>query len=110
VLDTGRRVVYAGDVAALHPVYATAPHDYSAYHGARNRVWLARRHLPIWLAPLYVLSFVLRTLPLLLRSRGRLAEAARGYRDGLRGSCGPRKPLRMNTLWRMTKSGRPPLI
>ena len=107
VLDTGRRVVYAGDVAALHPVYETAPHDYSAYHGARNRVWLARRHLPLPLAVPYVLGFVLRTLPLL---RGRFREAARGYRDGLRGPCGRRKPLRAGTLWRMTRAGRPPVI
>ena len=75
MLDTGKRVLYAGDIAATHPVYATAPHDYSAYHGARNRMWLARRHLPLPLAVLYVLSFALRTLPLLWRSR---AQAARG--------------------------------
>jgi GT2 family glycosyltransferase len=110
VLDTGKRVVYAGDIAAMHPVYRTAPHDYSAYHGARNRVWLARRHLPAPLGVLYVLGFVARTLPLLVRSRARIADAARGYRDGLRGPCGPRKPLRVKTLWRMTKAGRPPLI
>jgi GT2 family glycosyltransferase len=110
VMDTGRRVLYAGDIAALHPVYATAPHAYSAYHGARNRMWLARRHLPLPLAVLYVLGFVLRTLPLLARSRGRLREAARGYRDGLREPCGPRRPLRVKTLWRMTRAGRPPVI
>jgi GT2 family glycosyltransferase len=110
VLDTGKRVVYAGDIAAMHPVYKTAPHDYSAYHGARNRVWLARRHLPLPLGVLYVLGFVLRTLPLLVRSRARITGAARGYRDGLRGPCGPRKPLHVKTLWRMTRSGRPPLL
>ena len=43
-----------------------------------------------------------RTLPLLVRSRRGLREAARGYRAGLRGPCGPRRPLRVNTLWRMT--------
>jgi len=110
VMDTGRRVLYVGDIAALHPVYATAPHAYSAYHGARNRMWLARRHLPLPLAVLYVLGFVARTLPLLVRSRGRLAQAARGYRDGLRGPCGRRRPLRVKTLWRMTRAGRPPFI
>jgi GT2 family glycosyltransferase len=110
VLDTGKRVLYAGDIAATHPVYATAPHAYSAYHGARNRTWLARRHLPLPLAVLYVLSFAARTLPLLWRSRERMAEAVRGYRDGLRGPCGPRKPLRAKTLWRMTRTGRPPVI
>ncbi len=110
VLDTGKRVVYAGDIAAMHPVYQTAPHDYSAYHGARNRVWLARRHLPLPVGVLYVLGFMLRTLPLFIRSRARMTAAARGYRDGLRGPCGPRKPLRVKTLWRMTRSGRPPLL
>jgi GT2 family glycosyltransferase len=109
VLDTGRRVVYLGDVAALHPAYATAPHWYSAYYGARNRVWLARRHLPAPLAPLYVASFAARTLPL-LRSRAALREAARGYRDGLREPCGPRRPMHVKTLWRMTRAGRPPLL
>ena len=107
VMDTGLRVVYAGDVAVVHPAYKTAPHDYSAYHGARNRVWLARRHLPWPLAFLYVLGFMARTLPLM---RGRFKAAARGYRDGVRGPCGPRRPLRVNTLWRMTRAGRPPLV
>jgi GT2 family glycosyltransferase len=110
VLDTGARVLYAGDIAATHPVYATAPHDYSAYHGARNRMWLARRHLPLPVAVVYVLAFALRTLPLLYRSRARLREALRGYRDGLRSPCGPRKPLRVNTMWRMTRAGRPPVL
>jgi len=109
VMDAGYRVRYAGDVDAIHPVYRTAPHDYSAYHGARNRVWLARRHLPWPLAVLYVLGFVARTLPINSHPP-RARAAARGYRDGLRGACGPRKPLRVNTLWRMTKAGRPPLV
>jgi GT2 family glycosyltransferase len=109
VMDLGLRVVYAGDVVVRHPAYATAPHGYSAYYGARNRVWLARRHLPLPLAVLYVAGFILRTLPL-LRSRAKLQAAARGYRAGLRGPCGARKPLRVNTLWRMTRAGRPPLL
>jgi GT2 family glycosyltransferase len=106
-MDAGARVAYAGDTAVLHPAYRTAPHDYSAYYGARNRVYLARRHLPAPLAPLYVAGFALRTLPLL---RGRVWAALRGYRDGLRGDCGPRRPLGVKTLWRMTRAGRPPLI
>jgi GT2 family glycosyltransferase len=109
VMDAGFRVHYAGDVTALHPAYATAPHDYSAYYGARNRVWLARRHLPLPLAAVYVASFALRTLPL-LRSRERAQAALRGYRDGLRAPCGDRRPLRARTLWRMTRAGRPPVI
>jgi len=109
VMDTGRRVAYAGDVAVLHAPYASAGKDVRVYYGARNRVWLARRHLPLLLAPLYVASFALRTLPL-LRSPRRTRAALRGYRDGLRTPCGPRRPLRARTLWRMTRAGRPPVI
>jgi GT2 family glycosyltransferase len=109
VMDLGLRVAYAGDIAALHPAYATAPHDYSAYYGARNRVWLARRHLPAPLGLLYVTGFALRTLPL-LRTPERARAALRGYRAGVREPCGPRRPLRARTLWRMTRAGRPPVI
>jgi GT2 family glycosyltransferase len=110
VLDAGYRVRYAGDVIALHPAQgAPMPHAYSSYFGARNRVWLARRHLPLPLGVIYVLMFALRTVPR-LRSAHAVREAARGYRDGLRGPCGKRRKLRIRTLVRMTLAGRPPII
>jgi GT2 family glycosyltransferase len=109
-MDAGARVRYAGGIEVLHPAYTTAPHDYSAYYGARNRVWLARRHLPLALAPVYVLGFALRTLPLLARSPARLRAAARGYLAGMREPCGPRRPLRASTIWRMSRAGRPPIL
>ena len=58
VMDAGHRVLYAGDIEVLHPSYRTAPHDVLAYYGARNRVCLARRHLPLPLGVLYVAAFV----------------------------------------------------
>jgi GT2 family glycosyltransferase len=109
VMDAGYRVHYAGDVVALHAAYAPAPHAHSAYYGARNRVWIARRHLPWPLGVLFVASFALRTARMHV-ARGRVRSALRGYRDGLRGDCGPRRRLRARTLWRMTRAGRPPII
>jgi GT2 family glycosyltransferase len=109
VMDAGYRVAYAGDIVALHPSPTGTPHGYSFYYGARNRVWLARRHLPFPLAVLYVVGFVLRTLPR-LRSGQNAREALRGYKDGLRGPGGERRPLRARTLWRMTRAGRPPIM
>jgi GT2 family glycosyltransferase len=109
VMDTGRRVYYAGDVTVRHAPYATAGHDARVYYAARNRVWLARRHLPVVLGVAYVTTFALRTLPV-LRSRTRARAALRGYRDGLRQSAGRRRVLRASTLWRMTRIGRPPVI
>jgi GT2 family glycosyltransferase len=109
VMDAGHRVAYAGDIVALHPSPTGRPHGYSFYYGARNRVWLARRHLPLALGTVYVTGFVLRTLPR-LRSRQDALEAFRGYRDGLRGPAGERRTLRARTLWRMTRAGRPPIM
>jgi GT2 family glycosyltransferase len=111
VMDAGYRVHYAGDVVALHPSPrpAPAPHPYSTYYGARNRVWLARRYLPAPLGGVYVASFLVRTLPR-LRTPRELRQALRGYRDGLRGSAGPRRRLSGRTLVRMTRAGRPPVV
>ena len=108
-MDTGRRVVYAGDIEVLHPSYRTAPHDYSAYYGARNRVFLARRHLPLPLGVLYVAGFALRTLPV-LRTPGEPAPRCAATATGCAQPCGARRRLRVNTLWRMTRAGRPPVI
>jgi hypothetical protein len=110
-MDAGRRVEYAGDIAVLHPAPSPAParHGYSLYYGMRNKVWLARRHLPLPLGAVYALGFALRGL-LRLRSRADARALAKGLRDGIREPCGPRRKLRPRTLWRMTRAGRPPVI
>ena len=109
ILDAGHRMRYAGDIAVLHPSPSGHPHGYSYYFGARNRVWLARRHLPLALGVLYVIAFALRTVPR-MKSRRAVQESARGYRDGLRDTGGRRRPLRAGTLVRMTRAGRPPIM
>jgi GT2 family glycosyltransferase len=110
VLDAGYSVRYAGDIAVLHPTPSGSPvrHGYSLYYGARNRVLLARRHLPLPLAAIFVFTFLVRTAPR-LRSMAAVRQALRGYRDGFRVPTG-RQPLRGRTLWRMTMAGRPPVV
>jgi GT2 family glycosyltransferase len=112
IMDAGYTLRYAGDLACLHPVTTAPPHGYSYYYGARNRVWLARRHLPLPLGCIYVTTFALRAALASRhrRSRHGLRESWRGYRDGMRGSAGDRRPLKVSTLWRMTRAGRPPVI
>lgn len=113
VMDAGYRVVYRGDLAALHPTpdpdAPPARHGYSHYYGARNRTWVARRNLPLPLAWVYVGTFALRTIPR-MRSRSDVRRALRGYRAGWREDPGRRKPISARTIWRMTRAGRPPLI
>jgi GT2 family glycosyltransferase len=109
VLDAGYRVRYAGDIAVHHPpAQATVRHGYSLYYGARNRVLLARRHLPLPFAALYVAGFLVRTGPR-LRSVSAARAALRGYRDGFTMAT-ERRPLHARTLWRMTRAGRPPIL
>jgi len=110
VMDAGYRVRYTGEIAVRHPTTGGSPvrHGYSLYYGARNRVLLARRHLPLPLAALFVASFAVRTAPR-LRSVPALRQALRGYRDGLRVPTGRRR-LHRRTLWRMTLAGRPPVL
>jgi GT2 family glycosyltransferase len=109
IMDAGYRMRYAGDIPVLHPSPSGRAHTYSYYFGARNRVWLARRHLPLPLGFLYVIAFALRTVPR-LKSWRAVQESARGYRDGLRGPGGHRSPLRARTLLRMARAGRPPIM
>jgi len=56
-----------------------------------------------------VIAFVLRTVPR-MKSRRAVQESARGYRDGLREPGGRRRPLKVTTLLRMTRAGRPPIM
>jgi GT2 family glycosyltransferase len=108
VMDAGYRVHYAGDVVANHPAPAKPPQRHY-YLASRNRVWLARRHLPWPIAVLHcVVWFVLSLV--MWHDVSATRDAVRGYRDGIRRSPGPRRTLRWRTIWRMTRIGRPPVI
>jgi GT2 family glycosyltransferase len=110
VMDAGWRVRYAGHLTCYHPAVAPPKrHGYYHYLSARNRVWLARRHLPLPLAVVYPLTWLAITI-LRLRDVRAAVDVARGYRDGLVQPCGPRRPIAWGTVWRMTLAGRPPVV
>jgi hypothetical protein len=79
------------------------------YFDARNRVWVARRNLPVPLALGYLVVWVSATL-LRARSVSSARSAVRGFLDGARLPAGPRRPIRWRTAWRLTRLGRPPVI
>ncbi len=111
VWDQGLIAWYAGDLVAHHPVILPTRHaDYYRLN-ARNRVWLARRNLPVAFAVLYVASWTLiqvaRWAP---RNRAALGAWFGGWREGWRNNPGQRRVLRARTIWRMTVAGRPPVI
>lgn len=109
VIDAGYRVRYVGSLQTLHE--AKQPGRSAEYYRlqARNRVWLARRNLPLPLAAAYLLTWFLLTLA---RVRGRepLGRAFAGWVDGFRQPCGSRRPISWRAAWRMTRAGRPPVI
>jgi GT2 family glycosyltransferase len=110
VWDTGRRAWYAGDLEASHPVIAPTRHSEFYRLTARNRVWLARRNLPVPLIPVYTgVWFAIQTLRFLRDSEGRGPWLA-GWREGWRVDPGGRRPLRWRTVLRMAAAGRPPIV
>ncbi|MBM7388716.1 glycosyltransferase family 2 protein [Clavibacter phaseoli] len=110
VWDQGLRAWYAGDLVAHHP--AVAPTRHAEYHRltARNRVWLARRNLPLPLVPVYVGSWTAVQLLRSARNRDGLGTWLRGWREGWTTSPGPRRPMSWVTVIRMARAGRPPVI
>ncbi|MFD9410081.1 glycosyltransferase family 2 protein [Streptomyces sp. NPDC059989] len=108
-LDAGWSIDYRADMVLLHPT--TAPSRHAVYHRmvARNRVWLARRNLPAPLVPVYLGVWLLLTL-LRRPSVPALKAWFGGFREGWTTPCGPRRPMRWRTVWRLTRLGRPPVI
>ncbi|MFF5897336.1 glycosyltransferase family 2 protein [Streptomyces argenteolus] len=108
-LDAGWMIDYRADMVLNHPT--TAPSRHAVYHRmvARNRVWLARRNLPVPLVPVYVGVWLLLTL-VRRPSLPALKAWFGGFREGWTTPCGPRRPMRWRTVWRLTRLGRPPVI
>jgi GT2 family glycosyltransferase len=108
-LDAGWMIDYRADMVLHHPT--TAPSRHAVYHRmvARNRVWLARRNLPAPLVPVYLGVWMLLTL--LRRPSGPALKAwFGGFKEGWTTPCGPRRPMKWRTVWRLTKLGRPPVV
>ncbi|GGU50831.1 glycosyl transferase [Streptomyces albospinus] len=108
-LDAGWLVDYRSDMVLHHPT--TAPARHAVYHRmvARNRVWLARRNLPAVLVPVYLGVWFLLTLAR-RPSRPALRAWLGGFKEGWATACGPRRPMKWATVWRLTRLGRPPII
>jgi GT2 family glycosyltransferase len=110
VWDAGAAVRYCGDLVVHHP--AIDPRRHADYYrlNARNRVWLARRNLPVVLEPAYVGSWTAVQLARSWRDREALRAWFGGFAEGWRRDPGPRRPISWRTVATMTRRGRPPVI
>lgn len=108
-LEAGYRIVYDAHAVMGHPRTSPARHANYYRMNARNRVWLARRNLPLPLAVGYVGDWVALTVAR-ERSLSSLRPWFRGLREGLSTPAGKRRPISWRTAWRMTRLGRPPVV
>jgi GT2 family glycosyltransferase len=110
VWDQGSVVWYAGDLTAHHPAIDPTRHAEFYRLNARNRVWLARRNLPLLLEPLYVGTWTAVQVLRSRRDRAALKAWFGGFVEGWRTDPGERRRLRWRTVWRMCRLGRPPVV
>ncbi|GHE25074.1 glycosyltransferase family 2 protein [Streptomyces vinaceus] len=108
-VDRGWDILYEPQLVLRHPKTSPARHAVYYRMTARNRVWLAKRHLPAALVPVYLASWAAYTLVRRPSPAGLKAWWA-GFFEGVRVPCPPRRPMRWQTVWRMTRLGRPPVI
>lgn len=109
VWDSGRFAWYAGDLVVGHPANEPTRHSFYYRLNARNRVWLARRNLPLILGAPYVATWIAITV-LRVHDTGALRAWFGGLAEGVRVNPGGRRRMRWSTAWRMTRAGRPPIV
>jgi GT2 family glycosyltransferase len=109
VWDGGFYVRYDGEIDVHHPAIQPTRHAEFYRFQARNRVWLARRNLPLPIGVLYVLAWT-AVSALRLRSGTAWRETVRGFWIGLTQPAGERRPMSWRTIWRMARAGRAPII
>jgi GT2 family glycosyltransferase len=109
LIDAGYRVHYAADLHVLNPEAAPFRGSQHQYLNARNRVWVARRNLPVPLLVGYLAVWGTATFARVRTVAGARA-IGRGFLDGARLPSGERRPIRWRTAWRLTMLGRPPIV
>ena len=109
VWDTGSIAWYAGDIVVHHPANAPARNDLYYRFNARNRVYVARRNLPLPLVPIYLAAWTAVTV-LRLKPKSALRTWFAGFFEGIVTPCGERRPLGWRTIARMSLAGRPPVV
>lgn len=109
LIDRGYRIRYDARLGVLNPAAVPFRGPQHRYLDARNRVWVARRNLPLPLLAGYLLVWSAATFARTRRIED-MRAVARGFVAGARTPCGSRLPIRWSTAWRLTRLGRPPIV
>ena len=108
MIERGGRVRYDADAVVFHPATRISRHAEGWRLTGRNRVWVARRNLPLPLAFAHSLAWLALGA---LRTPDHLTR--RAYLDGWRSGWSERitrQPMRWSTVLRLTRLGRPPIV
>jgi GT2 family glycosyltransferase len=108
LVDRGWTIKYLADVEVFHPKTEVERHADGWELTGRNRVWIARRTLPWPVAIVHVTAWLVLGTVRAPRGESR-RRYLRGWRSGWRGPIG-RAPIRWQTVWRLTRLGRPPIV
>src|SRR5215211_6573745 len=103
VWDCGYQVRYDGAIEAHHPAIQPTRHAEFYRFQARNRIWLARRNLPLPVGMIYDMVWIVIG-GLRLRSKMAVVETVHGYWLGLSRYGGQRRPMSWRTVWQMTRA------
>lgn len=107
LIDAGWKIEYLADAVAFHPRTSIARHADGWRLTGRNRVWIARRTLPWVIALVHVSVWLI--LGSVRAPSGCRSAYVRGWMSGWRQPV-TRAPIRWNTVWRLTRLGRPPIV
>jgi GT2 family glycosyltransferase len=108
LIAAGWSIRYLADVTVFHPRTEIGRHASGWRLTGRNRVWVARRTLPLPVAVLHVLLWLAVGV---VRAPDRAARRSYvdGWLSGWRGRI-DRRPISWRAVWRLTRLGRPPVI
>lgn len=108
--NAGWDVWYAGDLLVHHPATSPSRHAVAGRMHTRNRVWLARRNLPVPVGAVYLATWFGITTLRTARDPAAFRSGLRGWREGFTSSAGRRQPMSWKTVWKLTTKGHPPII
>lgn len=110
IIDAGWKIFYDAELKVEHPHVKPSRHSEGIRLTARNRVWIAKSNLPVILAPIYILNWLLISILRNLKSPRALKSIFIGNYQGMRENPLERKVLKWKTIATLFRIGRPPII
>lgn len=110
LLDKGWAIEYDADLCVSHPKVDPRRHPSGQRMTARNRIWIARRNLPLPLMIVYPSAWLLVGLARAIRSASGMRAVFTGMLEGIRSTPFERSPISWRTVWHLTRLGRPPVL